>query len=867
MTVAINKLLELGAIIECSPSKGQFISKIFLAPKPNGGKRFILNLKSLNKFISKPHFKMEDYRTASKLIPQDGYLATIDLKEAYLLVPIHPRHRKYLRFQFETLENKLVTYEFTAMPYGLSVAPRVFTKIMREVISCLRSRGHDSVIYLDDTLCIGSNYHMCSTNVNDTLKLMKCLGFIINVDKSYLQPNQTCKFLGFIFNTTNLTISLPEEKRTSIIQLVQKFLRISHCTIREFAQLIGVLIAACPAVKYGWLYTKMLERQKFLALLKNNNYEKEIEIPKTISPDLNWWSSSALTTSNHMRNAGFKIKIYTDASQTGWGAVCSENRAHGWWSVSEREFHINYLELLAIFLGLKSSSCNESNCSILLRVDNTTALSYVNRMGGIQFPHLNDITRRIWRWCEERNIVIYASYVNTKDNRADAESRIVNPDTECELSDCAFHSIMSHFGQPEVDLFASRTNAKCPSFVSWKPDPEAMAVDAFTINWNNCYFYAFPPFSIILKCLRKIVDDKADGIFVFPFWPSQPWFPLLQRLMVSDILYLNPHKFLLQSNFREHHPLHAHLTLGVARLSNKPSLNAPEALVLMLASLSESTVKQYNVSYKLWWQFCNQHIINVFSPSLTFIMLFVTEQFNTGCSYGSLNSHRSALSLLVGSNLTTNDSVKRLLKGAYKLKPSVPKYIQTWDPQIVLNYLKEWFPNINLSLEKITKKLVTLLAICTGHRVQTLSLIKLENISFTSSGAKIVISDLIKTSAPGRDQPVLVLPFFTHNLNICPASTLKDYISFTDKKRLQNNGNLLLTFKHPHKPATTQTISRWIKQVLSESGIDVSVFGAHSTRHASTSAAFSAGASVELYVRLLGGHPRLALLPVVITAY
>lgn len=571
MDTAILKLIHLGAISECSPIRDQFISKIFLAPKSNGDKRFILNLKSLNKFISKSHFKMEDHRTAAKLIPKNGYMATIDLKEAYLLIPINRDDRKYLRFQIES-QKGLLTYEFTAMPYGLSVAPRVFTKIMKEVISHLRSRGFRSVIYLDDILCIDDSYGDCVNNVNETLRLLQCLGFVINSVKSSLEPKQVCKFLGFNFDSRNLSLMLPDDKRKKIAQLVQKFSYLPRCSIREFSQLTGVLVAACPAVKYGWLYTKTLERQKFLALLENNNdYDAKIKPSNLILEDLYWWATNIHSTYSPMRYSHFEHEIYTDASGTGWGAVCGNNRTNGRWKVDEIDLHINYLELQAVFLGLKSFAQQITNCAILLRVDNTTAISYVNRMGGIQFPHLNNLSRLIWQWCEERNVWIFASYVNTKENIADSESRIINPDTEWELSDTAFQTIVGRFGQPEIDLFASRANAKCENYVSWKPDPDAVIVDAFTISWRKTYFYAFPPFSVMLKCLRKIIDDQANGILVFPDWPSQPWYPLLQSLLASEILYFRPNKSLLNSRFREQHPMHANLTLGVARLCSNPS--------------------------------------------------------------------------------------------------------------------------------------------------------------------------------------------------------------------------------------------------------------------------------------------------------
>lgn len=576
MQLAINKLISLGAVTICEPTSDQYISKIFLAPKPNGDKIFILNLKSFNKFVSNSHFKMEDYRTASKLIPQYGFLATIDLREAYLLLPVCKVHRKYLRFQFTPLgSNKPTTYEFSAMPYGLSVAPRVFTKVMKEVMAYLRRQGHQSVIYLDDILCIANNVEKCTDNVNKTIRLLERLGFIINNEKSSLEPKQICKFLGLIFDTRTLSISLPPEKRNNIAQLIQKYSNLKQCTIREFSQLIGVLTAACPAVKYEWLYTKLLERHKYLALLKHNdNYEAKMHLPIIIFDDLDWWRLNIGTTSNSMRTVGYKLEIYTDASRTGWGSVCGDKRVSGRWKLDEAKHHINYLELLAAFLGLKSYAHEYTNCAILLRVDNTTAISYINRMGGIQFPHLSDLTRSIWRWCEERSITIFASYVNTKFNLADVESRKVNPDTEWELSHKAFQIITRQFGCPELDLFASRSNAKCDAYVSWKPDPDAIAVDAFTIDWQPKLFYAFPPFSLILKCLRKVIDDEASGILVFPYWPSQPWFPVLQDILDSNIIFLNPSKFLLQSHFREHHPLHANLTLGVAKLCGRRSCAA-----------------------------------------------------------------------------------------------------------------------------------------------------------------------------------------------------------------------------------------------------------------------------------------------------
>lgn len=233
------------------------------------------------------------------------------------------------------------------------------------------------------------------------------------------------------------------------------------------------------------------------------------------------------------------------------------------------------------------------------------------------------------------------------------------------------------------------------------------------------------------------------------------------------------------------------------------------------------------------------------------VMTFIAEQFSNGASYSTLNNHRSAISLLLNSDIGDDDRIKRLLKGAYRLKPAAPRYSSTWDPQLVLNHIAKWVPHSEITISQLTRKLVVLIALCTAHRVQTLSLIKVDQIDIQSGGVKIVITSLIKTSGPGREQPVLFLPRFNENTNICPVTALQDYLDKTKDIRNQNS-NLFLTCIRPYKNATAQTISKWIKIVLSESGVDTTLFRAHSTRHASTSAANAAGVSIDTIRKTAG---------------
>lgn len=167
---------------------------------------------------------------------------------------------------------------------------------------------------------------------------------------------------------------------------------------------------------------------------------------------------------------------------------------------------------------------------------------------------------------------VFASYIQSSENIiADAESRRIHADIEWALSDDAFSLICETFRQPEIDLFASRLNKKCKKFVSWHNDPEAFTVDAFTVSWKPFFFYAFPPFSVILKVLQKIIQNRAEGIVVVPLWPTQPWYPVFKKLQISNTLTFPPDSKLLHSPYSAEHKLHRRLTLVAAVLSGRRS--------------------------------------------------------------------------------------------------------------------------------------------------------------------------------------------------------------------------------------------------------------------------------------------------------
>ena len=143
---------------------------------------------------------------------------------------------------------------------------------------------------------------------------------------------------------------------------------------------------------------------------------------------------------------------------------------------------------------------------------------------------------------------------------------------EWSLQEECFLEIISEFPELNIDLFASRLNNKLDIYCSWKPDPGCSYVDAFSIDWSKFNYFAFPPFSLIPKCVQKIIQDKAQGILLVPVWPTQTWFLLILQLLYRQPWIFKPSQNLLHhAHLKEPHQLHKSLHLMVCPLSGTAS--------------------------------------------------------------------------------------------------------------------------------------------------------------------------------------------------------------------------------------------------------------------------------------------------------
>lgn len=177
------------------------------------------------------------------------------------------------------------------------------------------------------------------------------------------------------------------------------------------------------------------------------------------------------------------------------------------------------------------------------------------------------------------------------------------------------------------------------------------------------------------------------------------------------------------------------------------------------------------------------------------------------------------------------------------MRPSLPRYDYIWDVNIVLNYFN-YFDWECLPLSFLSFKLATLLALITAQRAQTLHLIDIRVIFPQNRGLIIPITGLVKQSRPNNNKVSLYLKPFLENRNLCVVKTIEQYLERTKSIRGDEN-KLFISFNKPHRAVTRSTISRWIKRVLQEAGIDTEIFKAHSTRAASSSHARDASVNID----------------------
>ncbi|CAM4654716.1 unnamed protein product [Leuciscus chuanchicus] len=414
----------------------------------------------------------------------EDWFVTIDLKDAYFHISIRPCHWKFLRFAFGGK-----AYQYRVLPFGLALSPRTFTKCVDAALAPLRLQGIRIFNYIDDWLILAQSHQEAIRHRDVVLAHMKELGLRLNAKKSVLSPLQRTTFLGVVWDSVSMQARLSPPCVDSILAAVKSVKLGQLLTVKQFQRLLGLMAAASNGIPFGLLHMRPLQWWlRTRGFSPRGNPFRTIKVTRRCLRALVMWKKPWFLSQGPVLGAPCRRKLLTtDASLTGWGAILEGRSSQGLWEDHHRSWHINHLEMLAVFRALRS--------------------------------FITDL-------------------------RADTLSRQGPRPGEWRLHPEAVELIWREFGQAQVDLFASRETSHGPLWFSLT-HPAPLGLDAMVQTWPRLCLYAFPPVALLPGVLERVRRDRVCLLPIAPRWPGRVWFPDLVSLLDGHPLELPVRRDLL----------------------------------------------------------------------------------------------------------------------------------------------------------------------------------------------------------------------------------------------------------------------------------------------------------------------------------
>ena len=508
------KALQAKQAIERVPRTKGFYARVFLVPKKGGSYRPVFNLRPLNQSIAKKKFKMATVKTVASAIRPGDFAVSIDLKDAYLHVPVLSAHRKFLKFTFQG-----VTYQFKVLPFGLSSAPRTFTKMTRVVILYCRALGIRLIFYLDDGLLLARPRQLAANHRDILVGLVLDLGWVVNWEKSELCPSQDFSYVGLHWSSLSMTVSLPDDKLLDLQSRAKQLLDAPRPpTCRRLQQFLGKGNFASLALPRARLHLRALQRDLHRSYSTRSDLFKPCPLSPQSREDLEWWTSPPLNGLPLVPPLP-SVSISTDASTKGWGAHWGESSLAGTWSPQDSRLHINCLEMKAVILTFKAWGSSLRGKVVALHCDNKAVVAYLMKEGGTKSPGLCHLTRILFSLLDKWAISLRPAYLRGIANiEADSLSRGKQLQEWCLLPQVASQIFTQ--GRPRWDLFASQASAQADRFFSIDSRDSSQGMDALLQDWASLRgpLYAFPPPQLIPQTLSKVVVEQIDLTLIAPCW-------------------------------------------------------------------------------------------------------------------------------------------------------------------------------------------------------------------------------------------------------------------------------------------------------------------------------------------------------------
>ena len=278
-------MLAKGALeIVRDPGPG-FYSRLFLVERASVGWRPVIDLLHLNEFVQLTPFKMETVASVLLSVREGDFLASLDLKDAYFQISIHPSLRKLLRFTSEG-----TVYQFRALCFGLSTAHQVFTRVFAAVLAWAHSHGIRLLRYLDDWLVLSSSEREAKQAFQSFLSICRTLGIVINEKKSDLVPSQSAKYLVMTIDTEAGKVFLSLARVEKFLTVAESFCTMDAPPAQLWQVILGHLASLERLVPHGRLRMRTLQwHRKAHWSPESDPPSLPVSLPREVRRDLSWW--------------------------------------------------------------------------------------------------------------------------------------------------------------------------------------------------------------------------------------------------------------------------------------------------------------------------------------------------------------------------------------------------------------------------------------------------------------------------------------------------------------------------------------------------------------------------------------------------
>ena len=826
LTLELQHLLQKGAV-ELAPQSPGFYSRLFLVQKASGSWRPIIDLSTLNGYVTSSHFHMETPQSVLRSIRPGDWMVSLDLQDAYLQVPVHHDSCRYLRFVVEGR-----TYQFRVLCFSLTTAPQVFTRIMAPVSAILHKYGVRMLRYLEDWLILASSELACLQSRDRLLTVCTELGIQVNLTKSSLVPTQSLVYLGMEIRSLPF-IARPAPARVSnLLRMIEEFLSTPSPPASLWCRLLGHLSSLTLLVPGGMLRMRLLQ-----LCLKDQWDFLDDQFQVSWSPlcqeDLLWWARVA------QRREGVSLSLpapdvsfFSDTSDVGWGALVGEHHASGLWSPLQTALSINLRELLAVQYGLRALEHLLVGRSVALFCDNTTTVAYLRRSGGTFSSTLNDTAREILLWAETNRVRLLPQFIMGSSN---VTADILSRPNQVIGSEWTLHQeVVDHLVHKwlaVIDLFATSLTARLPVYFSPASDSRAAGADALLQPWDNLQAYAFPAIAIIRRVLVKLRSSRnCELTLIVPFWPQREWFPDLLELLSDVPIALSSRKDLLrQPHFHRFHQNLPMLQLTAWRLSSDSPISSTVAGQLVFCR-RQSTRLNYQARWGTYRKWCRDFGHRSSSPSISKIAEFFTYLFKRkGAALSTIKGYRAMLLAIFKFPLPEiSTSILKDLIRPFEISAPRPLFPPPpLDLDKVLQYLSgpPFEPLARASFLDKTKKALFLLAMATAKWVSELQAPSFF-VSFQGEDLVLYYDPFFRAKTESAANPLprsVIVPSlsdFAGDLPErvqCPVRAIK-FLRKAARSASYIPSRLFVSPRNPKRAMSKNAISLYLRQLITDSG-------------------------------------------------